>query len=83
MTRTESLNRKSSTEESAQFEPFLNNKNTIKRRMADLEQKLEKKSIAYNDLKRENLRLKDSVERKKRNSLKVIHFHLPTIMPRT
>merc|ERR1712062_341015 len=70
MTRTESLNRNSSTEESAQFEPFLNNKNTIKRRMADLEQKLEKKSIAYNDLKRENLRLKDSVERKKRNSLK-------------
>ena len=41
-----------------------------KKKLEYLEQKLEKKSNAFNELKRENLRLKDSVDRKKR-TLKV------------
>jgi hypothetical protein len=38
----------------------------MKKKLEYLEQKLEKKSNAFNELKRENLRLKDSVDRKKR-----------------
>ena len=50
---------------------YLPKMNKMKEKLAYLEQKLEKKSNAFNDLKRENLRLKDCVERRKRTTFKV------------
>lgn len=49
---------------------YLPKMNKMKEKLAYLEQKLEKKSNAFNDLKRENLRLKDCVERRKRTTFK-------------
>jgi len=49
---------------------YLPRMNKMKEKLAYLEQKLEKKSSAFNDLKRENLRLKDCVERRKRTTFK-------------
>merc|ERR1711935_959615 len=49
---------------------YLPKMNKMKEKLAYLEQKLEKKSSAFNDLKRENLRLKDCVERRKRTTFK-------------
>ena len=60
--------------EAEEYESMTHNNDSLnikmKKKLEYLEQKLEKKSNAFNELKRENLRLKDSVDRKKR-TLKV------------
>ena len=64
--------------EAEEFESMTHNNDSLnikmKKKLEYLEQKLEKKSNAFNELKRENLRLKDSVDRKKR-TLKVRFFY--------
>jgi len=56
--------------EAEEYESMTHNNDSLnikmKKKLEYLEQKLEKKSNAFNELKRENLRLKDSVDRKKR-----------------
>ena len=65
--------------EAEEYESMTHNNDSLnikmKKKLEYLEQKLEKKSNAFNELKRENLRLKDSVDRKKR-TLKVKFLNL-------
>ena len=70
--RKSSLDESSSLSNEMVLPEYVPRMNKMKEKLAYLEQKLQKKSNAFNDLKRENLRLKDCVERRKRTTFKVI-----------